>query len=137
MNLKTNVPNKSYTLADVINKTQSFPALRPGTERLLAVNISQTIHDNSEERRDLYEKTRKYWRLSIKHAQQADFVLGHVNGIVLSVVKPYQDGWYPVPYKGEQRYAFHGEIIDGSPYLNKDISQWTSKVRNPVRYINF
>ncbi len=137
MNLKTNVPNKSYTLADVINKTQSFPTLRPGTERLLAVNISQTIHDNSEERRDLYEKTRKYWRVNIKRAQQADFVLGYVNNIVVSVVKPHQDGWYPAQYQGQQRSAFKGELVDDSPYLYKDISQWTSKGQRAERYINF
>ena len=85
----------------------------------------------------MYEKARKYWKVNVAKAQSADYVLAVYEGIVRAVFKPYK--WYPVKeprlFVGT-RYAFEGEEVLDSPYLNKDVSEYVQG-QSPVRYINF
>ena len=69
--------------------------------------------------------------------QSADYVLAVYEGIVRAVFKPHK--WYAVEepklFAGT-RYAFEGEEVLNSPYLNKDVSEYVQG-QSPVRYINF
>ena len=73
----------------------------------------------------------------IRDSQSADYVLAVYEGIVRAVFKPHK--WYAVEepklFAGT-RYAFEGEEVLNSPYLNKDVSEYVQG-QSPVRYINF
>ena len=102
-----------------------------GNEKIIGFNITRSylLH----ERPNIYECTRKYWRLDVKRAKNAELAFGICSGITIGVFKPLQ--WYQSEeYPG--RWEFDGEEIDDSPYLNKDISALTGKRQNPVMYFN-
>ncbi len=111
-----------------------------GRDRLMVVKLNRTYVGKSSEkiyqRENLYEKTRKYWRVNIVRAESADYVLAVFKGIVRAVYKPNR--WYPVQkpdlYVGT-RFAFDGIEVHDSPYLNKDVSKYV-KGQSPVQYIN-
>lgn len=111
-----------------------------GRDRLLIVKLNKTYTGSPTERiyqrENMYEKTRKYWKLNPEKAQQADFVLAVFKKVVRAVYKP--ERWFPV--QNEEifsgiRYAFDGVEIENSPYLNKDVSKYIRGM-NPIQYIN-
>lgn len=111
-------------------------------DKLIAVKLNRTYRNNRlhtpvDQPDNIYEKTRKYWRVNIKRAQKADYVLAVYKGIVRAVFKPLE--WYPVTrpelFTGT-RYAFDGIEVPDSPYLNTDVSAYITG-QSPVRYINF
>lgn len=111
-----------------------------GRDRLLIVKLNKTYTGSPTERiyqhENLYEKTRKYWKLNPEKAQQADFVFAVFKKVVRAVYKP--ERWFPV--QNEEifsgiRYAFDGVAIENSPYLNKDVSKYIRGM-NPIQYIN-
>ena len=113
-----------------------------GKDRLMAVKLNRTYQPKGDveevyKRENMYEKARKYWKVNVAKAQSADYVLAVYEGIVRAVFKPYK--WYPVKeprlFVGT-RYAFEGEEVLDSPYLNKDVSEYVQG-QSPVRYINF
>lgn len=102
-------------------------------ERIVCFNVSRTYL--LCERPNLYECTRKYWRLNGERAKKADFVFAVCRGIIVGVYKP--SIWYPTEnteYVG--RWEFEGEEIKDSPYLQMNISNLLGKRQNPVMYIN-
>lgn len=102
-------------------------------ERIVCFNISKTYLLN--ERPNLYECTRKYWRLDGKRAMKANFVFAVCCGIIVGVFKP--NIWFQTEnsiYTG--RWEFEGEEIKKSPYLLMNISKLLGKRQNPVAYIN-
>ena len=68
-------------------------------ERLLLVNLNKSFDQSKAEgvykRSEPLEAIRKYWYLSKKRADKADFVLGVYKGIVKIVLKPTSE-WQPV-----------------------------------------
>lgn len=125
-----------------INELYDCPPLPPlGQERLIAVKLNRTYHPGNPEkvyqRENIYEATRKYWRLNPEKAKMADYVLAVYGGIVRAVFKPLR--WYSVEdatlFAGV-RYAFEGNEVTKSPYLNKDVRPYVSG-QSPVRYINY
>ena len=95
--------------------------------------VYHVLNGNGE---NIYEKTRKYWRLNPIRAKKADFVLAVFQGVVRAVYKPMS--WFPIQdatlFTGT-RYAFDGIEIKDSKYLNKDISKYIGGM-SPIRYIN-
>ena len=83
-------------------------------ERIVCFNVSKTYLGC--ERPNLYECTRKYWRLNGQRAKKADLVFAICSGYI---------GW-----------EFEGEQIFDSPYQNQDISKIVRNRQNPVMYIN-
>lgn len=127
---------------DEINELYDCPSLSPlRQERLIAVKLNRTYHPGNPEkvyqRENIYEATRKYWRLNPEKAKMADYVLSVYGGIVRAVFKPLR--WYSVKdatlFAGV-RYAFEGNEVTKSPYLNKDVRTYVSG-QSPVRYINY
>lgn len=104
-------------------------------EYFLIVNIKKTffcddVSDVAYCRPDLYECTRKYWRIAANKIPKITRVLGHVDGIVQCVITPAR--WHNT--KMASRYECDGTVEDGSPYLGKSVLGITDIGQNPVRY---
>lgn len=102
-------------------------------EKIVCFNISKTYLQF--ERPNLYECTRKYWRLNGERAKNADLAFAVCCGIIIGVYKP--SIWHlteNTKYAG--RWEFEGEEIVNSPYLQMNISHLLGKRQNPVMYID-
>lgn len=100
-------------------------------EKILCLNVTRT-HLLCE-RPNLYECTRKYWRLNGNRAQNAELVFAVSQGSIVGVFKPTR--WFlSEEYIG--RWEFEGEQIEDSPYLLMDISHLLGNRQNPVMYVN-
>ena len=86
-------------------------------------------------REDLYEMARKYWKLSVKRAENATHALAVVDGIVEAVYVNLQ--W---KYTDEAEYCgrleFTGTYDVDSEYLGKNVKPFYGRSANPVKYIN-
>ena len=112
--------------------------LQPG-HKLLMVNLNRTYNQSKVssaiyKHPNIYEATRKYWRLNKAKADEVDYVLGVYKGIVRVVIKPTAK-WQ----LGEcNRYSIEG-ITDGhegnSLYLNRDTKQYPFPSGGAIRYI--
>lgn len=87
------------------------------------------------DREDLYEMTRKYWKMSLQRASKANHVLAVVDGIVKEDYIP-QDWKYTDNPKYEGRIEFVGNKCLNSPYVWKSVVSFYGKSQNPVKYIN-
>ena len=87
------------------------------------------------DREDLYEMTRKYWKMSLQRASKANHVLAVVDGIVKEDYIP-QDWKYTDNPKYEGRIEFVGNKCLNSPYVGKSVVSFYGKSQNPVKYIN-
>lgn len=113
-------------------------------ERLLLVSLNRTFKDakvsGTDRRADIYEKTRKYWRIAKSRASQINYVLGVYHGIVRSVLKVEGYEWTiyneeSKEYFNKERCSFYGVLMTDSPYLNKDVSDYPFGSGGAVRYI--
>lgn len=87
------------------------------------------------DREDLYEMTRKYWKMSLQRASKANHVLAVVDGIVKEDYIP-QDWKYTDNPKYEGRIEFVGNKCLNSPYVGKSVVSFYGKSQNPVKYIS-
>ena len=87
------------------------------------------------DREDLYEMTRKYWKMSLQRASKANHVLAVVDGIVKEDYIP-QDWKYTDNPKYEGRVEFSGRECPHSPYVGNSVAYFYGKSQNPVKYIN-
>ena len=60
------------------------------TDKVVLLNISRCYNaDEKEEdiykRTNVYEMVRKYWKVDKSHVEQADYVFGVANGLVVAV----------------------------------------------------
>ena len=60
-------------------------------DRIICININKTFVNN--ERSDIYDATRHYWKMDINRARRATHVLAVYRGIVRAVFRPMK--WYP------------------------------------------
>lgn len=105
-------------------------ALMPNPEdRIICVKVGKVKREN------LYEMTRKYWKVDITRARKATHVLAIVNGIVEEVYIPV-DWKYTDDPKHIGRCEFLGTEDEHTTYIGKDISDFYGKSQNPVKYIN-
>lgn len=98
-------------------------------DRILCVKVGKVKREN------LYEMTRKYWKLNMKRAANATHVLAVVNGIVEAVFIP--EKWFLTEnpkYIG--RYEFIGEEEVDNEYIGKSVFSFYGRSQNPVKYIN-
>lgn len=115
--------------AEEINQLYDCKPLKIDTrDKLIVVNLSNTYKGTRNERiyrRDsMYEKARKYWKLNIHKAQNADYVLAVYKGVVRAVFKPTK--WEEITdaslFKGK-RCMFEGYEVKDSQYLNTYIKR--------------
>ena len=98
-------------------------------DRIICVKVGKVKREN------LYEMTRKYWKVDITRARRATHVLAIVNGIVEEVYIPV-DWKYTEDTKHIGRCEFWGDEDDSTTYIGKDVAAFYGKSQNPVRYIN-
>ena len=113
-------------------------------ETLLLVSLNKSFDQakaNGVYRRiDIYEKTRKYWKISKNAPQEIKYVLGVYKGVVRSVIEVSSWEWTDVAEDGTKfkfdRCIFEGKLLNDSAYLNKDVSDYPfSRFGGAVRYI--
>lgn len=110
---------------------------------ILLVSLNKSFNQVKAEgvykRSNLYEATRKYWSIGRNKADSINFVLGVYKGIVQSVVKVNSYKWVEKAEDGtvfkKPRCSFEGELIEDSPYLNMDVSQYPFGSGGAFRYI--
>lgn len=98
-------------------------------DRIICVKVGKIRREN------IYEMTRKYWKVDLNRAKKATHVLAIVDGIVEAVFIPktwmYTDN--PI-YEG--RCEFTGIEDTASDYIGKDVRGFYKRgSSNPVRYI--
>lgn len=132
---------------EIVDK-YALPEIDSGNDKLILININSAEHNSVSE---LYDRVRYAWRMSLYRAQQADYVLAVIHGVVHGVFIP--EKWlpaipehFPPPRFSEtdpSRLGFHGckapdEIWDRyvggrGKRLPEDMCH---KGQNPIRYHN-
>lgn len=114
--------------------------------KLLMVNLNRTYNKKDKNgmrvNSDLYEITRKYWKVSKHNADQIDYLLGVYKGVVRCVLKPTTE-WLPFKHREKDgrviiRYYVEGIIDDkegNDLYLNKDVTEYPFPSGGAIRYI--
>lgn len=124
--------NALYDCAELVPEQQN---------KLLCFIINKTYNRPSVDyygtRENIYEATRKYWRLDGNRAKHADYVLATYQGVVRAVFKPTR--WYISKkiFETGARWEFEGVEVSDSPYLNKSVKGYIRKGnRSSFIYIN-
>lgn len=114
-------------------------------DTLLLVSLNRSFNqakaDGVYRRVDIYEATRKYWdNISPKRAPNIRYVLGVYKGVVRSVIEVRSWKWTLIAEDGtkfkHERCIFEGNLLEDSPYLNKDVSDYPfSRFGGSIRYI--
>ena len=110
---------------------------------ILLVNLNQSYNQTKAKgvykRNDIYESTRKYWRICREKAKQIDYVLGVYKGVVRCVIKVEKYSFVEQAEDGlpfsKPRCCFEGKNIPNSPYMNKDVSDYPFGSGGAIRYI--
>lgn len=114
----------------------------PG-ERLLLVSLNKSYKQSKASgvyhRANLYESARKYWAISHDKADKIDYILGIYRGIVRIVIKVKSNSLCEVAEDGtvfkKPRFSFDGDIVPDSPYMNKDVTDYSFGRGGAVTYI--
>ena len=100
-------------------------------ERVLFLKVPKSASGEDLTPQELYDATRKAWRISLKRAQKAEYVFSILDNVVLEVYKP--TSWY-VKLDEEPRLAFDGVLapIDvRAKYIGKEIPELKER-QNPA-----
>lgn len=114
-----------------------------GGDYILLVNLNRSYNQLKAkgvyERYNIYESTRKYWRISREKAAYINYVLGVYKGVVRCVIKVKFHSFVTQAEDGtvfaKPRCCFDGEICPDSPYMNKDVSEYPFGSGGAVRYV--
>lgn len=98
-------------------------------DRIMCVKVGKVKREN------LYEMTRKYWKVDIVRARKATHVLAIVNGIVEEVYIPV-DWKYTEDAKHVGRCEFVGIEDESTTYIGMSVTSFYGRSQNPVKYIN-
>lgn len=98
-------------------------------DRILCVKVGKVIREN------LYEMTRKYWKIKLERASKATHVLAIVNSEVVAVYIP--ERWKHTEDSGYLgRIEFTGVEDAHSEYIGKSVKNIFGKYPGPTYYIN-
>ena len=100
-------------------------------DRIVCVKVGKIKREN------LYEMTRKYWKVRLERVSRATHVLAVVEGKVEAVYSPKQ--WfytYTKDPKHAGRCEFVGELDLDNDYIGKSVTGLYGRSTNPVKYIN-
>ena len=124
--------DKGIKTIEEINLLYDCAEINPSpNDRFVCININKTY--NNGERENIYEATRKYWKMNGERAKSATYVLSLYRGIVIAVFKPTR--WY-LSKEYEGRWEFEGKEIEDSPYLHKSVKNIITCGQNPITYYN-
>lgn len=97
-------------------------------DRIVCVKVGKVMREN------LYEMTRKYWKIKLERASKATHVLAIVDGIVKAVYIPHE--WrYTRDSEHLGRCEFVGEEDKNNDYIGKSVVYFYGFSSNPVKYI--
>ena len=97
-------------------------------DRIVCVKVGKIKREN------LYEMTRKYWKVKLEKASKASHALAIVEGIVKAVYIPHE--WKYTKDTGHLgRCEFVGEEDENSDYIGKSVVYFYGFSANPVKYI--
>lgn len=110
---------------------------------ILLVNLNKSYNQAKAKgvykRYNIYESTRKYWKISSKKAIHVGYVLGVYRGIVRCVIKVNSYSFVMQAEDGtifsKPRCCFEGENCPDSLYMNKDVRDFPFGRRGAIRYI--
>ena len=133
--------DKGVKTVEEINTMYDCDELQPNSgDRIICINVNKTYKPGTDYygvRDNLYEATRKYWRINGNRAKTANLVLSVYQGIVRAAFKPIEWKISDVKFDTGDRWEFIGVEIHDSPYLNKSIKEYIKKGnQNPIFYIN-
>lgn len=129
---------------DEINAIYDCPKISINhNETLLLVSLNKSFDQAKANgvyrRNDIYESTRKYWWISKNMPQEIKYVLGVYKGVVRSVIEVKSWKWTMIAEDGtifkRNRCIFEGKLIEDSPYINKDVSDYPFGSGGVVKYI--
>ncbi|MDH6355092.1 hypothetical protein M2132_001429 [Dysgonomonas sp. PH5-45] len=99
---------------------------------LITININKTYNIKNDYHPNIYEATRKSWKINERRLPQIEYVLSEFRGIVRAIFKPTK--WL----KNGDRWMFEGiEITDKEItdlYLNKSLPEKKKGEANPIKY---
>lgn len=130
--------NEGIKTAEEINIMYDCAKIEPApADRMLLVSMNRSYKKGSKgiyDRENDYEAARKHWKIADWRAPRITHILGVYRGIVRIVIRvtgfeKIQEG----PIAG--RYIFEGEILNDSPYLNTDASDYPFGSGGAVTYI--
>ena len=136
--------NEGIKTDEEINILYDCPKIKPiPGDRLLLVSLNKSYKQSKAtgvyRRANDYESARKYWKLSRDKADKVKYILGIYRGIVRIVIdvkdkflcSKADDG---TVFK-KPRFAFEGDIVPNSPYLNKDVTDYPFGRGGAITYI--
>lgn len=133
---------------DEINTLYRSPEVPKITEKVILININKQFDVAKNNKKKLYEATRKSWILG-KRRDKAEYAFTVANGIVYEIIEINKKSWnctetITLPKKGggiftKKRWEFRGKIVVdpslNNKYLGKSVkSYWKSGGQNPIRY---
>ena len=112
-------------------------------DNILLVNLNQSYNQAKAKgvykRFDIYESTRKYWRISRDGSEHINYVLGVYKGVVRCAIKVKSHKFVFQAEDGtlfsKPRCCFEGEVCLDSPYMNADVRDYPFGSRGAIRYI--
>lgn len=136
--------NEGIKTDEEINILYDCPKIEPiPGERLLLVSLNksykQTTATGVYRRANDYECARKYWKLSRDKADKVKYILGIYRGSVRIVIEVKEKSLCSVAEDGtvfkNPRFAFVGDIVPDSPYLNTDVTNYPFGSGGAITYI--
>lgn len=136
--------NEGIKTDEEINILYDCPKIEPiPGDRLLLVSLNKSYMQSKASgvyrRANDYESARKYWKLSSDKADKVDYILGIYRGIVRIVIHVKGSSMCSVAEDGtifkKPRFAFVGDIVPNSPYLNTDVTDYPFGNGGAITYI--
>lgn len=136
--------NEGIKTDEEINILYDCPKIKPiPGDKLLLVSLNKSYKQSKASgvyrRANDYESARKYWAISVDKANKIDYILGVYRGIVRIVISVKKHTICEMGEDGtvfnKPRFAFEGDIIGNSPYLNKDVTDYPFGSGGAVTYI--
>lgn len=127
-----------------INILYDCPKIEPiPGDKLLLVSLTKSYNQSKASgvyrRANDYESARKYWAISPDKADKIDYILGIYRGVVRIVIDVKNNYPCEVAEDGtvfkKPRFAFVGDVVQDSPYLNKDVTDYPFGSGGAVTYI--
>ena len=99
---------------------------------ILTININKTYNIKSDFHPNIYESTRKSWKINESRLSQIEYVLSEYRGVVRAIFRPIK--WLRV----NDRWMFEGEEVQDNEireiYLNKSVPKKERGAANPIKY---
>ena len=99
---------------------------------IMTININKTYKLKNDFHPNIYEATRKSWKISESRLEQIEYVLSEYRGVIRAIFRPTK--WIRVG----NRWMFEGEEVQEKKitdlYLNKAVPEKKKGEANPIKY---